>query len=93
MLLYLLRRYFALLTVLLCALFGAAYIFGINYAFSSPPTIVFGASAAALALLYRRFEQRNIWVLYDNLRWPPLALLAGLFVATQGFSLLFFLAL
>lgn len=93
MLLYLFRRYFALLAVLLGAVFGAAYLFGISYVFSSAPTVVFGSSAAALGWLYRRFEQRNLWVLYDNLRWPPLALLGGLFVVTQGLSLTLFLAL
>jgi hypothetical protein len=93
MLLYLLRRYLSLLAVLSGAVFGTAYLFGIDYAFSSPQTIVFGGSAVALVLLYRRFEQRNLWVLYDNLRWRPLTLLAGLFVATQGLSLLLFLAL
>jgi len=93
MLLYLLQRYLALLTILLGAVFGAAYLFGIDYAFSSPSTIVFGGSAVTLVLLYRRFEQRNLWVLYDNLRWWPFTLLAGLFVATQGLSLMLFLAL
>ena len=93
MILYLLQRYLLLLAVLLGAVFGAAYLIGIGYVFSSAPTIVLGSSAAALAEIYRRFERRNLWVLYDNLRWPPLALLGGLFVATQGLSLAVFLAL
>jgi hypothetical protein len=93
MLLYLVRRYLALLAVLLGSVFGAAYLFGIGYVFSSAPTIVLGGSAVALGWLYRRFEQRNLWVLYDNLRWWPLVLMAGLFVATQGLSLILFLAL
>jgi hypothetical protein len=91
MILYLLRRYLVLLAVILGAVFSASYLFGIDYVFSSAPSVVFGSSVVALGWLYRRFEQRNLWVLYDNLRWPPLVLLGSLFVGTQGISLALFL--
>jgi hypothetical protein len=92
MILYLLRQYLILLvTILAGALFVSSFFFEIEYVLSSIPSVVFGGSAVALGWLYRRFEQRNLWVLYDNLQWPPLALLGGLFVGTQVVSLTLFL--
>lgn len=91
MILYLFRRYLVLLAILLGIVFSTSFLLGIDYAFSSAPSVVFGASAVALGWIYRRFDQRNLWVLYDNLRWPPLVLLGSLFVGTQVVSLTLFL--
>ncbi|MFB6274444.1 MAG: hypothetical protein ABEL51_16290 [Salinibacter sp.] len=92
MILYLLRKYLILLTVIvLGAVFVSLSLFEIEHVRSSLPSVVFCSSTLALGLLSRRFEQRNLWVLYDNLRWPPPVLLGSLFVGTQGISLALFL--
>lgn len=91
MILYLVRRYLFLATIIIGAVPGISRILGVDHAFFSAPSVVFWGSGLALVLLYRRFEQRNLWVLYDNLRWPPFVLLGGLFVGTQVVSLTLFL--
>lgn len=92
MILYLLLRYFILLvTILGGTWFVSVPLFGIDDVLSSIPSVVFFGSAVALGWIYYRFEKRNLWVLYHNLRWSPLALLGGLFGGTQVVSLTLFL--
>lgn len=92
MILYLLQRYLLLLVSMLAGvLFVSSLPFEIEYVRSRIPSVLFFGSAVVLGWIYYRFGKRNLWVLYDNLRWPPLALLGGLFVGTQVVSLTLYL--
>ena len=58
----------------------------------TPPTALlvpalFWGSAAAAGYTYWRCWKKNVWPLYDNLRLPPLAMLGGLFLSVQPFTL------
>lgn len=48
---------------------------------------LFWGSVFAAGYTYRDFQKRNLWPLYDNLRLPRFALLAGLFLAIQLFTM------
>ncbi len=84
MILYLVRKYVAIvlvLAVLMMPFVGTSMNEVVTQAF-------FWSGLVAAPLTYWEFRRRNLWPLYDNLRLPKWILLALLVGAVEGLVLL-----
>lgn len=82
MIVYLTQQYYINVSVFILGLAFFPVLSGIDPSYVLPRVMFWGGIFGGIYTFYN-FKRRNIWPLYDNLRYPKYLLFVGMFLALQ----------